>query len=470
MKVLALTTDGRITYCTASEEDRGKGRCNHIMHQEKNEDNNTFIERANLVEENKSVNIKIDRYKMSEEEKESLPLIKGRKDVADEYNMGGRIETSVPLWNEMDKAAFSNISGYKKSEIDGIIREEMMIVIKVDPKVTNPRIKIGQLVSKKKFESNKEYYNGVAFDTGVIGLNTLAERFMFKATDNIYVLPYHMRQNVDENIKNPLNVLYNSLTLKKKDESARDEAQRLQVAYERLRNNHDMERRSVSDSNFYAMSDGKYPLKGLSNEFQGKGGIFRGILEGRNVPYTGRAVTTPDINMEYDNVGLPPEMIVKIFEPSIKETLSKAGHFDDEIKRWIGKYKNINQELISQNDRDELQRVVDVMGRRVVGVRQPTLHESNFLSWGVKVSPDNTIKQSPLNIDGLGADFDGDTLTVFALNDENISKLAKETIGAETTGGTRRPRLKDDSINKPQKEALYGLLQIIKKSRKLKEK
>lgn len=32
-KVLALTKDGKLTYCTASEENRGKGHCNHLNHQ-----------------------------------------------------------------------------------------------------------------------------------------------------------------------------------------------------------------------------------------------------------------------------------------------------------------------------------------------------------------------------------------------------------------------------------------------------
>lgn len=34
-KRLALTKDGKITYCTASEENIVKGRCNHIAHQKK---------------------------------------------------------------------------------------------------------------------------------------------------------------------------------------------------------------------------------------------------------------------------------------------------------------------------------------------------------------------------------------------------------------------------------------------------
>ena len=42
-KRLALTTDGKITYCTASEDNIGKGRCNHVAHQKDGESNEDFI-------------------------------------------------------------------------------------------------------------------------------------------------------------------------------------------------------------------------------------------------------------------------------------------------------------------------------------------------------------------------------------------------------------------------------------------
>lgn len=42
-KVLALTKDGRITFCTAPEDQRGKGRCNHIAHQRPDQSSSDFI-------------------------------------------------------------------------------------------------------------------------------------------------------------------------------------------------------------------------------------------------------------------------------------------------------------------------------------------------------------------------------------------------------------------------------------------
>lgn len=44
-KVLAITEDGRLTYCSAPLELRGKGRCNHVGHANDGESAREFCER-----------------------------------------------------------------------------------------------------------------------------------------------------------------------------------------------------------------------------------------------------------------------------------------------------------------------------------------------------------------------------------------------------------------------------------------
>ena len=57
IKRLALNKNGDITYCSVEPEMRGRGRCNHIAHQENNESVEHFIERISVlqteIEENK---------------------------------------------------------------------------------------------------------------------------------------------------------------------------------------------------------------------------------------------------------------------------------------------------------------------------------------------------------------------------------------------------------------------------------
>lgn len=51
-KRLALNIDGQMTYCSASEENIGKGRCNHIEHQKNGESQKDFLIRLENKQNN----------------------------------------------------------------------------------------------------------------------------------------------------------------------------------------------------------------------------------------------------------------------------------------------------------------------------------------------------------------------------------------------------------------------------------
>lgn len=78
---LAMTSDGRLTYCSAKEENIGKGKCNHIGHQKENESASTFTERVTFEKDvNDILNIlgEYDDHKINsstiEHKKESYHL------------------------------------------------------------------------------------------------------------------------------------------------------------------------------------------------------------------------------------------------------------------------------------------------------------------------------------------------------------------------------------------------------------
>lgn len=49
VKRLAMTADGKLTYCSATEENVGKGRCNHIGHSKDGETQFDFVKRTEHV-------------------------------------------------------------------------------------------------------------------------------------------------------------------------------------------------------------------------------------------------------------------------------------------------------------------------------------------------------------------------------------------------------------------------------------
>ena len=68
-KMLALNNEGNLTFCTVSVENRGKGRCNHVEHQNEGESIEKFVERISVKQKELSDKISCD-YVETEKNKE----------------------------------------------------------------------------------------------------------------------------------------------------------------------------------------------------------------------------------------------------------------------------------------------------------------------------------------------------------------------------------------------------------------
>ena len=88
-KVLAINVNGDITYCTVPPEMRGKGRCNHIAHQNEGESVEDFIERINTTDPNDKVEVE-EAKEISQSEIDDmasqLDAIAGERVTADNLN------------------------------------------------------------------------------------------------------------------------------------------------------------------------------------------------------------------------------------------------------------------------------------------------------------------------------------------------------------------------------------------------
>lgn len=73
-KVLALTNDGRITYCSCDPSQRGKGRCNHVAHQMPGESEKDFLTRASssIKDESETETPEVEEKPISKEEIQEL--------------------------------------------------------------------------------------------------------------------------------------------------------------------------------------------------------------------------------------------------------------------------------------------------------------------------------------------------------------------------------------------------------------
>lgn len=493
-KVLALNVNGDITFCSAPEDQRGKRRCNHIAHQLDGEDGPDFLKRIAKEQEeaqNKrndinnsfipmdGTTITTKPYRMTKEEKEDLIKIENRMQL-DQNIEGGFISLNEPLWNDMDKNYFSELSGIHKRNIESILHEESYIVLSSDDEHCR-KYPVGKIISNESaeniyrkinnIEDNKvvkkddciEFFNNnnISLVTGVEGMNEFADEiYDFEATKDVFVLPYYMRigskkytddfgDEVEESISSDITTAYKYLLRTRKDPN------RQQIAYEALLNNSSMN----SD---YARYTKGFKNKSLADEFVGKGGVFRACLSGSSVPYSGRAVITPEL-MPFGEAKIPSSMAIDLFKPTLLEQLSYEGKTVEEIDEWFHKYRKPQTE-ISKEDRGELERRIS--DRRVILNRQPSLHRSSLQSFRPRISGDCTIKVHPLYCDAFGADFDGDTMCAIAINQPSIVKIADRSIDAKLDLNTHKPRSMESSSIMPSKDALFGILSILERRSK----
>jgi len=92
------------------------------------------------------------------------------------------------------------------------------------------------------------------------------------------------------------------------------------------------------------------PLKSLSNHLKGKQGLFRQNLLGKRVDYSGRSVIVIGPELKMYEVGIPVNMILKLFKPFIIHELIRK--FDDNGNEVIPHVTSIKQAeaLITRQD------------------------------------------------------------------------------------------------------------------------
>lgn len=174
----------------------------------------------------------------------------------------------------------------------------------------------------------------------------------------------------------------------------------------------DNERRKVPVQS----KDGR-PLKSLAENLKGKQGRFRQNLLGKRVDYSGRSVIVVGPELKLNQVGLPKQMVVKLFEPFIVNLL---------VEEQIAKNIKHAKKMIEMLD-DKIWKYADrvIKNHPVFLNRAPTLHRLSIQAFEPVITSGKAIRLHPLVTTAFNADFDGDQMAVHV----PLSKKAKrETI------------------------------------------
>ncbi len=163
-----------------------------------------------------------------------------------------------------------------------------------------------------------------------------------------------------------------------------------------------------------ALAKDKRPLKSLSDHLKGKQGLFRQNLLGKRVDYSGRSVIVIGPELKIYQVGIPAQMILKLFKPFILHELIKK-HSDDSglIKDpYALNIKIAEKMLLKQHD--IIWPIIDkvIKERPVLLNRAPTLHRLGIQAFEPKLIDGKAIRLHPLVTTAFNADFDGDQMAV----------------------------------------------------------
>ncbi len=145
-------------------------------------------------------------------------------------------------------------------------------------------------------------------------------------------------------------------------------------------------------------------LKSLADNLKGKRGRFRQNLLGKRVDYSGRSVIVVGPELKLHQVGLPKQMVVKLFEPFIVRRL-----VEEKIVKSIKQAKKL---IEVYDDRIWTYATGVIKQHPVLLNRAPTLHRLSIQAFEPVITSGKAIRLHPLVTPSFNADFDGDQMAV----------------------------------------------------------
>lgn len=163
----------------------------------------------------------------------------------------------------------------------------------------------------------------------------------------------------------------------------------------------------------------------LVDALRGKFGILRRNGLGRRVDRSSRLVITPNPELEWNQVGIPPSVLWELMGDKVRAWMKGTGNDDggsledliagrtELAEGWSWRYSDRESRvlgIVAENLRKYIAEHPDTL---VLLNRQPSLHKYSFQALHPIVlnSEDGEVFQlSPLICNGFGADFDGDEM------------------------------------------------------------
>lgn len=147
------------------------------------------------------------------------------------------------------------------------------------------------------------------------------------------------------------------------------------------------------------------------------GTLQRRLLSSK-VDVVGRAVITPDPELDMDHVGLPEDRAWDIYRNFVARRLKRRGMPLTQALKQIEERSGLAREEL----------VKEMSERPVIINRAPVLHKFGMLAMYPRLTKGNTLQISPLVVGGFNADFDGDAMQYHVPVDDKAVKEARDIL------------------------------------------
>ena len=131
-----------------------------------------------------------------------------------------------------------------------------------------------------------------------------------------------------------------------------------------------------------------------------KFGTLQRKLISTTVDNVGRAVITPNPDLDMDSVGLPEDKAFKAYEKFVTRRLVRRGM----------SLREARQQIVDRTDLARSSLLEEMDARPVYISRAPVLHKFGILAMKPRLTKGDTLQVSPLVVKGFNADFDGDAM------------------------------------------------------------
>jgi DNA-directed RNA polymerase subunit beta len=147
-----------------------------------------------------------------------------------------------------------------------------------------------------------------------------------------------------------------------------------------------------------------------------KYGTVQRKLLSSTVDLVGRAVITPNADLDMDEVALPEEKAWDVYKPFVVRGLVRRGLPRMQAMQAV---EDKNKEAAAELDRQ-------MSSRPIVINRAPVLHRYGMMAFYPKLTKNKVMEVNPVITKGFGADFDGDAMQYHVPSTEDAAQEAIE--------------------------------------------